>query len=445
MRRLVFIALFLLAAGGAQGQAVRPLTVEEAIQLALENSHVVGSARQQVAEAEARLDEAKTMRLPVVAGQGSYLRLSSNVPDFAVQFPAGIIPGQDARSFTIAPAVLDRYSAVVSIQQPLFTGGRIRQGTRIAEYQAEAAVEDASATRADLALRVQEAYWTLHKAEAGLDVLNEAVAQVEAHLKDVQNLREVGMATNSDVAGVLTRRSEVRLQLVEAQNAVRMAALNLNHLIGLDLNERVRTVDSVRVRPVTESPDDLIRMALAQRPELSAFESRLQALDAGVKAAGAARYPQVHAVGNLRYANPNPYVFPPESKFTGTWDAGVSVSFDLWNWGRTRAKTGQARARLDQAEEQYLQARELIALDVERRRLEVENAAETIEAAMQAVEAAREFFRETQDRFAQGVATSAEVLDAEMALRNAGFRLSQARADHAIARAALDHAVGVRW
>lgn len=438
---LSFLAA-MLAAGAVLAQPTVParsLTPEEAVALGLAHSRTLDAASQQVIEAEARYREARTMRLPVLAAQGSYLRLSPNVPGFEVALPTAP-PGSGP--VTIVPPIHNRYNVQLSIQQPLFTGGRIRNSVEVAAAQADVATAERDRTQADLALEIEQAYWTYYEALAVEDVVRNAVAQVEAHLEHVRNYRRTGLATDSDVLAVEARLADVRLRHVEAANGARLARLNLNHLTGLPLGTDVRPVAGVQVEPVAAGVDVLVAQALAERPELAALGRQVDALDAGVRVARAAYLPQVALSGNYRYANPNPYFLPPEDRFAGTWDVGVVLSMDLWNWGRTGAQTQQAQARRRQAEDRLEALRDLVRLDVHRRYLDVQRAQESVAVARQAVAAADEAYRVVQERYAQGLALNTDVLDAEAAQREARLRAEQATADYALARAALRHATG---
>jgi outer membrane protein TolC len=170
----------------------------------------------------------------------------------------------------------------------------------------------------------------------------------------------------------------------------------------------------VQVEPLTESAEVLIERAWQRRPELSALAYEVQALEAGVAVARAGWLPQVNLVGTYNYARPNPYIFPQEDAFTGTWEAGVLVSMDLWNWGRTRAQTRQARAREEQVRAQRDDLREGVRLEVMRHMIDVDRA----------------------------MALTAEALGAEVAYRNAQVRHTAALTDYAVARAALRRATG---
>lgn len=427
-------------APGSSAQDVQRLTPDECVQIGLENNRSLRAARTQVAVAEARQWEAQTTRLPQLRAQGQYQRLS-NIPEFDIPFPLPDDPGL-SESFTIAPAILNRYTLQATVQQSLFTGLRLTNQIRVARHEAAAAQQDVRATEAAVAYQIREAYWTLHKALAAREVVATALQQVETQLADVQNRRAQGMALESDVLAVQARRSEIRLQQLDAADAVQVARLSLNDQMGMPLDTKVQPAGSVAVHPLADSLSMLVARAMRQQPELRALDQTVQALDAGVGLARSGWFPDVHLQGTYYYARPNPFIVPQEDKFTGTWEVGVVLSMDLWNWGRTRAQTDQARAQRRQAEAQFDDLRAAVRLDVTRQVLAVRRALEAVQVTEQGRQEAEAAYRNLQAQFQQGVALTAELLAAETAYRTAKLRQVEARADYAIARAALRRALG---
>ena len=179
--------------------------------------------------------------------------------------------------------------------------------------------------------------------------------------------------------------------------------------------------------------DPSIEAALADRPELKSAEFRIRASELGVKMARAGFYPQVFLSGNYYYLRPNPRFMPARDKFNGTWDLGISVSFDIWNWGQTKSQTEQAKAQLAQARDARKLLEDQAVLEVTQCRLALARANEKVRVAGQAVGQAEENLRMTRERFKQGVALNTEVLDADVALLQARMNRTQAAIDLVLA------------
>lgn len=419
---------------------VQELTPEQAVRLGLEASSRVRAAESEAAVARAQRRGARGSLLPAVSAQAGYTRLGGDIPA-DLEFT---LPGFD-ETFSILPIERDRYHTELGIEQSLFTGGRVRNAVRAAERGASAAERMADQTRADVALEVQRAYWTLHGGLAALDAVGAALAQMDEHVRDMLNRYDEGVVLRSEVLAAQTRRSEVALERVEAENAVRVARLELNRFLGLPAAEEVRPVGTVAQEALSPDLDALVSDAVATRPHLQAMAEEVAALRAQSAVARGGRLPDVALVSRYIYARPNPYVFTEQTVFRGTWEAGVAVRWSFFQGGAHRARESEAEARLRAAEARLEEARELAAVDVIRQYLETQRAAEALEVAAQNVEQASEGLRVTRRQFEEGMVLSSQVLEAERAYREARARLAWARAELGIGRAALRHAQGRVW
>jgi outer membrane protein len=152
----------------------------------------------------------------------------------------------------------------------------------------------------------------------------------------------------------------------------------------------------------------------------------------------------VAVVGGLDYARPNPRIFPRRAEWTESWDAGVAVSWPLFDGGRTRAETAEASAIVAAADARLADFDRILAVELQQRISELVASRAAVAAADDAIRAAREARRVAGERFNAGVATSTDVLRAEVALLQAGLDRTEALAGSRLARARLARAMGDR-
>lgn len=443
--RILRAALFcgvgagVLATGLRAQEAARELTVEESVRLGLERNTTLRAEEADAAAARAMYQQVRAERLPALRTRGDYSRLSDNIP--AVEFT---LPGLDS-TITVQGVQLDRVQAELSLEVPLLTQLRLRHESRAARHEAEAAELTVEQRRSDVAYQVRRAYWDLYRAAGVRATTDAAMAQVEAHVAEVEARVTEGAALRRDLLAAQTRRSEVRLERVEAENAVRVAQLELNRLIGLPLDTRVRASSAVEVVAPPPSPGAAGAAEPGERPQIRALSERTRGFREQLRAATAARIPAVDFFGRYLYARPNPYFFAEQDAFRGTWELGFTASLGIWEGGRLAAQASEARARLEAAEARLAETREQVAVDEARLRLEVQRAEEAMAVAAQTVAEAEESYRVVREQFREGAALSSDVLDAEEALRRATARVVEARTDYAIARAAVLNALGQVW
>lgn len=434
------VALLLLTSV-CVGMGQQKLSLDEAIRVGLAHNKLAQISVARAEGADARAGEARAALLPSLKFEGSYRRLSE-VDPFQVQLP--ILPAP----IMISPVVLDNYTSRISLQQPIFTGFKLRSNARSAEYLALAAAADTKNDRSDVVLSIVNAYWGLLQARETRKTVDENVVRLESYVKDGENMLKAGMLTRGDLLRLEVQLSNSRLTQIDAANDAQLAEMNCNNVLGLPLDTSLELTSSPSVPPerFTISPAEgvksLTMRALQDRPDLRAIESRVEAARAGVAAAKGNWWPQVFFSGSYFYSRPNSRWFPTRDEWKGTWDLGVVVQFDLWNWGATLRQAEQAGATLRQQELLYTQMKDNTILDVTRAELQVRRAKAKVEVALLAVEQADENLRIMRQRFKSGTATPTELLDAEVALLQATTGRTGAIIEKAIADARLSKSVG---
>jgi len=441
---LAFLILFRPAS--AEDAPRRRLTIEECIDLGVKASKGLHSSGMRVAASEAKAKEANAARLPTLKFGAGYTRLSQ-VPPFEVSLP--ILPTK----FVVSQNYFNNYLIKIGLQQPLFTGFKLESAADMAGFNMKAAEQDMAMDRADLVYDIRAAYWNLYQAREFVKVVDESEAQIQAHLSDVKNMFDQGLMTRNEVLRAEVQLSNVRLARIDAGNAVEMAGVVLNSLLGLPLDTEVALATEIsdpagREDPLAQSsepaadPESLAAEAQDVRPDVKAMELRIKASEAGVKAAKAGWYPQVFLSGNYYDMRPNSRLLPARDKFYSTWDVSLNISMDLWNWGTTARQTQQARAQLAQTADALGQMKDAVAVEVRQCWLNLRKSLEKIAVGRASVAQAEENLRVTTERFKEGVALNADVLDAEVALLQARTNLTQSLVDMELARARLEKARG---
>jgi outer membrane protein len=434
--RLILVVAAFLSAMTTMAQQRLPLSVDDVVRIGLENSKTLHASQMEVQMAGARASEVNAARLPSLKANAAYTRLSDVVP-FSITLPGS------STSYTVSPSIINNYSVRASLVQPLFTGFRLDGASRAADASAEAARQNFGKDRNDLIFNLKNAYWSLYKALEVKKVLDENAEQVQAHLADAQNLMEQGLATANDVLKVQVQLSNARLAQIDAKNAVWMARVNLNNQMGIKLTTEVDlTTPIFHVPDHFDALDALVQKANEIRPDVKGMESRVEASDAAITVAQSGWWPQISLQANYLNARPNARIFPAKDQFTDTWDVGLNVSFDLWNWGATAHHTAEAKAQYQQTVDLLGSMKDRIALEVTQNYLALQQAKEKIEVARQSVGQAEENFRITNDKYKEGLSLTTDLLDADVAVTQAKTNYTQALVDYEIAEAKLRTSIG---
>lgn len=444
--RRSFLTGALLLAAVATMCAQEPLSLQQAIERARRHSRTLGIARAKSDAAAAKAHETTTALLPALRLTASYQR-QSDVGPFQVAVP--FLP----RPLDIAPSILNTYVTRVAVQQPLFTGFRLRNNAEAADRLAEAADLDSKNDEADVTLAVTTAYWSLYQAIHVQTYADENVVRLEAMEQDARNLLKAGMATRNDVLKVQLQLNAARLARIDATNEVRLAMMSLNFLMGQPTETELQLTSQPRAP--TEPPSKVFRpeddeqslaalteRALEARADVRASNARLEAARAAARAARGGWWPQVYLSGGYTYARPNVRYQPTRDEFKGSWDLGIQLQFDIWNWNATGDQTAQADAAVTQAALMLAHLKESVMLDVKRHWLAVQRAEEKVRVASLAIEQAEENQRTMADKYRQGLVSASDLLDANVALLQAKTNSSAALVEYELSSAKLRRAVG---
>ncbi|PKL83522.1 MAG: hypothetical protein CVV24_04445 [Ignavibacteriae bacterium HGW-Ignavibacteriae-3] len=411
------------------------LTVDNAVELGLQNSKLLHSSLMKVKSAEAKVREMNAMRLPSLKLSAGYRRLSE-VDPFTVT-----IPGMG--SFNISQVILNNYSAQLSLFQPIFTGFRLSSNSELNEQLSNAAAEDYNKDKSDLVFNIKTAYWNVFKAIQFKKVMDETVDQIKAHLADAKNLANAGMMTNNDVLKIEVQLSNTSYQQIDADNGVKLASVSLCNTLGIPLNTEIEILSSANMSSSQfDELKKLVNDAIAKRSEVLAADARVKAAEAGITLAKSSWYPQLSVVGNYYYSKPNQRILPTRDQFDATWDLGLNLSLNVWDWLTTKHQTDQAQAQASQAADAMGMIKDGITLEVTQNYLSFSQAKRKIEIAKLSVKQADENMRITSERFKNGLATSSEVIDAETAQSTAKVNYTNSIVDYELATARLDKSIG---
>lgn len=433
----VFLACTLVcSAASAQSAPIR-LTLNDAISRGLESSHRLGEIRAREEGARAAAHTASLAKKPIFNAHASYSR-TNHVTEFSFPQPNGT-------RLVVYPDIPDNFMSRVSFQWPIFTSGRTDALERAAEAEARAIASEIVAARADLRLEITRAYWAAVTARETLRVLEESAARVESQLRDARQRFDVGLIPPNEVSSLEAQRARERAQLIEASNLLESALVDLRRLIDAPSDAVIETIDAID-QPVAASDQvtaaDVVAEALKDRPELKALDSRVTAAEERQRAAAALTKPTINLTGGVDYANPNPRIFPRKGEWQDSWDVGVAVNWNFFDFGRSKAQQAEAAAAIKATRERMAEIESLVSADVRQRLMDRATARAVVDASDAAVKSAMEARRVVGDRFAAGVATSTEVVVAQVAQLEVELGRTRALANLRLAEARLERSMG---
>ena len=328
------------------------------------------------------------------------------------------------------------------MQWPIYSGGRDQALERAADAEHRASERDIESTRADLRLETTRAFWALVTATDAVHVVRESVTRIEKQLNDVRAQFDAGFLPPNDVSTVEARVSREQSLLIDAENRRDAARAELARLIGAPLDAAFEPDAALEQTETGTPPVASAAAARMARADRQALALRAEAASDRIDSAKAGFRPSLAIIGGYDYARPNPKIFPREDEWKPAWDVGVNVSWSLWNGGRTAAEVAEAQSLAAAASERLAEFDTVIGLEVRQRQLDLDSARAQIAPTTAGVNSSIEARRVVQERFAAGVATSTDLLDAQQDQLEAELQRTRALADVRLAEARLARALG---
>jgi outer membrane protein len=412
-----------LAKGG--GDSGKPLALEAAIALALKNDRQIRIARFNVGIAEDRIITARSFFLPRLRVGAGYAWLDKQPGIFNPDNGMEILAGEKAAFRADARLLVPIYDFGA-------TGSRYRQAQlyRMSEVSARQRV------RQQVVYQVTEAYFGILKAGRLLQVARKSLEMTQAHLKRAKNFFVEGLVDKRDVLQTELRLAQVKQSLFRAENGQAMAVSGFNIVIGRSINSPTKVLDILVPGKVGLGLKKCFSLAEVHRPELAQLRTRRAMAEAALKAAKAARYPRIFAVGGYDYDS-DEYKLRQE-----TWSVGLRVEMDLFSGGSVTAQIRTAEKRRLQATEAYDDLAEGLKLQVKGAWLAAVEASKNLSVTEKAIAQAEENLRINKDQYAENVIAATEVLDAQTLLTNARASRYQALYYLNAAIARLEWAMG---
>lgn len=467
--RTAALALLLASPLAAQTPLVRPLSLDQALRVAQENSEQVRIAEAAVTRAVGGVYQARSASFPQISSNFSYQRtLATPFSSFSAPAPDTMnTPAICEGPFNANPALPleqrvdsigarlecplsigslfsgfqnvgfgseNTYNLAFSAAQNVFTGGRISGQRQAARASREAAEVGVKSARAQLALDVTRAYYDAQLAARLLEIAEATLAQTDTTLQQTELGFRVGTQPEFEVLRARVTRDNQRPTVIQQRANRELALLRLKQLLDLPFADSLTLTTELEVQPLapaaTPGADTL---TLERAPVRQAAQS--VALQEGqLRIARAERLPNLSlAMQYARQAFPSG-AFPDLGDFQTNWTVSAALQLPIFTGGRIRGDRMIAEATLNQAEAQLAQTRQLAALDTRNALAQLTAADAVWEASAGTVEQAERAYEIAQLRFGEGISTQLELSDVRLQLQQARANRARAARDVQVAR-----------
>ncbi len=431
----------LLLAPWASGQepAVRRITVDEAVDMAVRKNPFVKLAALKVKEAESRRAAVKANAFPQLGTVGAAAKLGQQL---SITLPAGslgMLPGiglLPPADFKVGQGLSSFQAVGTSVKQPVTQLFRISSAVKAAAADARIADDDLAKARAEVAFKTKEAFHALLLRERQLSAARAEAALADELLKEGHDAVESGAALRVKALEAEALTLERRNAIMSAEIAITDLRADFNDLVGLPPEEPVELVET--------PPDPLhvgdvaafTKQVLDGNPEVQAAADTVEKARHGVSAAKREYIPDIGVGVWHIYQNGVPLL----PRNLGV--VAAQLEWSIWDWGKRGAQVSERQSQLEQAEENLRRLKSRVAIDAGKAYRRAERMRDLVTVADRARMARKEARRISADQVELGVATQLTLKQADAALAQAEARVTEAHAGLLIAEAELMRLAG---
>jgi outer membrane protein TolC len=430
----LYPTLFLIGSILIAVQAQHPIRLEQAVDLTLKNSKQLQLQQAKTEEAYAALREAEERKLPNASASASYLRLSSANVDLKIKST-----NSGGGTASPPPSISQAMYGLINASLPIYAGGRINHGIESARLLAEATKLDAADQKEKIVQTTVEAYVNLCKARAAIRLVQENLNEAKQRVTDLSNLEKNGLLARNDLMKAELQQTNTEYTLVDAENNWHIANVNMNIMMGLP-DSTVLSPDTSQLSQQInlKAIEDYLQSARIGRHDVAGLDLRKKAAEIGVKSVEAEKYPAIQLTGGYAALN-----IPKFVSVTNALNLGLGVSYNIASLWKLKSKLDQANAHVHQMAATEAMLDDNIKFQINKTYFNVLSAQKKVEVYTKAIDQASENYRIVHNKFNNNLATTTEMLDADVALLQSRLAQTFMRADALLAYYQLLQTAGV--
>ncbi len=491
--------------GSDSGTSIVPMTLNEAIEIALVNSYVLQRSRLSLEEAEAQIRQARGSVFPQIGSQASYTRNLVTPNPFAGSSAEGLFssfaaidwlfynevqrtdgnPTIDLDEFLDRQrdglqqagisqnaggnpfAVENQFVMAVSANQALYNGAAFA-AIRGAEHLRTIMREQLERDTQTLVKDVRSGYLNALLAREQVRVLETSLNQLRATLDDVRKMVEQGILGRIDRNSLEVEIVNLETNLIAAKNGAELAVRSLNLLLGIPIQQNIHLADTFHdfetTLPQLQPLDDAYQLAIQLRPDLKSAEGAIRLRQEERNLNRSSYFPVLNAFADYAYLGSVPQnrtqaVQDPDRDFTYTretrgffdtsyWNAsfavGLRLQWNIFDGFQRRARLQQVEVNRKRAELDALMLREAIYLEIDGSLKNLRTAWQRIESQRRNGELAELNYEDAQSRLREGAGTRLEERQAATLREQSQLNYLAAIHEFLLARSAYEHALGIK-
>jgi outer membrane protein TolC len=452
MKTNIKILILFLAITGKTG-AQEILSLENTRKMAIENSHNVKIAGKTMEKAEAESKAMRTMYLPSVSGSATMAYLSNEfneelylpsfkpdpltgqlVPDIFIHPVTGMpVYGPDGNpifnSYAYLPLELSlkgAYMAGINVQQPIFTGGKIVTGNKMAKLGKQMAEENLTLQHMNTIAEADQAYWVYVSVREKVKLAGQAVTMLDSLVQRVRHGVETGLVHQNELLKVQVKYNNATLDLQKAKSGLELSRMSLCRVVGLPFETKIVVTDTV----IEYTPNLLLDFGaedISQRPEYALLSKQVTMEEEQIKLKRADFLPTLGLSAGYSYLGG--IKFGDNTLSSDGFNVMASLKIPLFHWGEGKHKIASAQLTREMKQLELEKNSQLLQLETEQAKLNLQDALLRIRICENALQQTAENLKLSQNRYEFGAELMTDLLIAQTQWQEAYSNLIEAKTD----------------
>lgn len=419
-KNLIIASIACLTCVSAQTQ--EHYTLERCKQLALENNAKVQNAQLSLEAAGQTKKEAFTRYFPSVSATGFGFKANKSMLE--MDLPLGTMMGNPAAPPISLGLMESGIVGTVIATQPIFAGGQIVNGNKLAKIGVEASELQKAMSDDEILITTEQYFWQIIALEEKVKTVAEAESLLNRAYSDVNNAYEAGLVNKNDLLKVELKQNELESSKIKLSNGLKLSKMVLAQFIGIsadgfDIDKTVADGTTLLLNAQTDH-----QSALSQRTEYQLLEKSIEASKMQVRMEIGKNLPTVAVNGGWNYMNLDKG--SPLAMKDNFWMGAVVVSIPISDWwGGTHAIKRQ-KLQVRMAENEKRNAEELLLIQMQQLWNELEESYAQMQLAEKTIASALENVRLNEDYYKAGTGLLIDLLDAQSSLQQTRDQYTEA-------------------
>ncbi|CAI9677338.1 TolC family protein [Elizabethkingia anophelis] len=396
------MAAMLLYGSLIAAQEVRSMTADEVMTLALQNHQQLKLSEKNIYISKQQTEVTKLQQLPTITASTSQFYLGN----------ALIIDKDFSNSTHVA---MPHYGSSYGVQasQLIFKGGLVKKSIEMAGLREQLAELDLEKNQQDVKFLVLSNYLDVYKLKNQEQIFLNNKKLAQERLKNIQKFNQQGMVTRNEVIRGELAIKNLDQGLLTLSNNKKILNYNLDVALGLPQNTEINPTESLVGKELGPGTDYYLQMAYQNNPQLKSANTNIAVAQKNIEIINTDKMPTLSGFGGYNMQRPITTRTPVLDMYSNSWQAGISLSYNIDNLYKTKERLKVGELQKTQAQDALTLTKQNIDMMVNAAYVKYQESIDQAKLMDDAQKLAEENYKITEAKYLNQLAVQAEMIDAQ--------------------------------